>query len=275
MLKKLACIGLGVMIVITLSGCGKENKINEYDKEDNINIANVEIDESKKEYSEENDNEIITLCYGVPFNHNESSTYIEENEAKAGEDLTKYEIQYMNYDVNATSPYLSTGKVEKFHGEYSNKECFLVKDVGTIAVSANVKPIEVKLEQVDEIPEKVFSLNSDLQNYDTFKLYSAQLKSKGDKNYILEANYRDADGFGARGKLIVLDSQYNHLATLQNTVWSNCTIENQQIVNLDFDEDLEIVVFNQGINSGGGALIGIFNFVEDKLLGDTMDDRGA
>ena len=35
MLKKLACIGLGVMIVITLSGCKKENKLNEYDKEDN------------------------------------------------------------------------------------------------------------------------------------------------------------------------------------------------------------------------------------------------
>jgi len=33
MLKKLTCIGLGVMIVVSLSGCGKENKINEYDKE--------------------------------------------------------------------------------------------------------------------------------------------------------------------------------------------------------------------------------------------------
>ena len=47
-------------------------------------------------------------------------------------------IQYMNYDGNATSPYLSTGKVEKYHGEYSDKECFLVKNVGRIAVSSNV-----------------------------------------------------------------------------------------------------------------------------------------
>jgi len=45
MLKRLACIGLGMMIAITLGGCGKENKLNEYDKETNVNIASTEIEE--------------------------------------------------------------------------------------------------------------------------------------------------------------------------------------------------------------------------------------
>jgi len=44
MLKKLTCIGLGVMLVVSLSGCGKENKINEYDKENKTQIlVNKEI----------------------------------------------------------------------------------------------------------------------------------------------------------------------------------------------------------------------------------------
>ena len=274
MLKKLACIGLGVMIVITLSGCNNENKISGYDKESNIKIEkNNETDNTERE----GNNEIITLCYGAPFNSGETYAYAftEENEIKEGEDLTKYEIQYMNYDGNATSPYLSTGKVEKYHGEYSDKECFLVKNVGRIAVSSNVKPIEVKLDQIDEIPEKVFSLNPNLENYNAFKLYSTQLKSSGDKNYILEANYTDEDGGHiSLGEILVLDSKYNHLATLLNTTWCNSSIDYMQILNLDFDEDLEIIVFSQGIDLVGSGM-GIFNFVDDKLLGDTMSDRGA
>ena len=47
-----------------------------------------------------------------------------------------------------------------------------------------------------------------------------------------------------------------------------------QILNLDFDDDLEIIVFSQGIDLGGAGL-GIFNFVDNKLVGDTMSDRGA
>lgn len=53
MLKKLACIGLSLMIVITLNGCKKEDKINEYDKESNVNIVNAETDNSKKEALDE------------------------------------------------------------------------------------------------------------------------------------------------------------------------------------------------------------------------------
>jgi len=56
MLKKLTCIGLGAIIAITLSGCNKENKINEYDKESNVNIINtemsLELDSSSKEENE-------------------------------------------------------------------------------------------------------------------------------------------------------------------------------------------------------------------------------
>jgi len=58
MQKKLARIGLGVMIIIALSGCGKENKINEYDKENEINVLNnievVEIERYKNESNIEN-----------------------------------------------------------------------------------------------------------------------------------------------------------------------------------------------------------------------------
>lgn len=274
MLKKLACIGLGVMIVIILGGCNNVNKISGYDKESNIKIEkNTETDNAEKE----GNNEIITLCCGVPFNTSELSAYVssEANEIKVGEDLTKYEIQYVNYDGNTTSPYLSTGKVEKYYSEYIDKECFLVRNVGGIAVSTNIKPIEAKLEQIKEIPEKIFSLNPDLENYNTFKLYSTKLKSNGDKNYILEANYTEEDDYISRGKIFVLDSQYNHLATLLNTTYSNSSIDHHmQIANIDFDEDLEMIVFDQGIDSGGVSM-GIFNFVGDKLFGDTMDDLGA
>jgi len=274
MLKKLACIGLGVMIVIILGGCNNENKISGYDKESNIKIEkNTETDNTERE----GNNEIITLYCGVPFNTSELSAHVsfEANEIKAGEDLTKYEIQYVNYDGNTISPYLSTGKVEKYYSEYIDKECFLVRNVGGIAVSANVKPIEAKLEKIDEIPEKIFSLNPNLENYNTFKLYSTKLKSNGDKNYILEANYTEEDDYISRGKIFVLDSQYNHLATLLNTTYSNSSIDHHmQIANIDFDEDLEMIVFDQGIDSGGVSM-GIFNFVGDKLFGDTMDDLGA
>lgn len=273
MLKKLACIGLSLMITITLSGCGKENKIKEYNKESNANIVNTETDNIEKVSSEEDNKEIIILCSGWPVL--DSVYYNIDNEVKAGEDLTKYEIEYVNYNSNIDSPYLSTGKVEKFYDEYCDKECFSVENVGRVAVSSNVKPIEVKLEQIAEIPEKVFSLNSDLENYNIFKLYSIQLKSNGDKNYILEANYRKESESRSQGKIVVLDSKYKPLATLVNTTWSNCYLCEQQIANLDFDDDLEIIAFNQGIDFGGGIRIGVFDFLGDNLIGDTMSDLGA
>ncbi len=57
MLKKLTCIGLGVMIVVSLSGCGKENKINEYDKGSNVNIINNEM--SLEPDSIKGENEVV------------------------------------------------------------------------------------------------------------------------------------------------------------------------------------------------------------------------
>jgi len=63
MLKKLACIGLSLMIVVSLSGCGKENKINEYDKEIEMVTNNNEksfdeilitLYENKKEINDSN-----------------------------------------------------------------------------------------------------------------------------------------------------------------------------------------------------------------------------
>ena len=38
MLKKMACIGVVLILIVSLTGCNKENKINEYDKENNIQV---------------------------------------------------------------------------------------------------------------------------------------------------------------------------------------------------------------------------------------------
>jgi len=54
MLKKLACIGLSLMIVLTLSGCGKGNKINEYDKENKMQVSSDEELIRDADYSEGN-----------------------------------------------------------------------------------------------------------------------------------------------------------------------------------------------------------------------------
>lgn len=65
MLKKLVCIGFCVMIVITLSACKKENKINEYDKE--IKIAT---DNSEKSFDE-----ILMTVYENKKEINDSSFF--------------------------------------------------------------------------------------------------------------------------------------------------------------------------------------------------------
>ena len=243
MFKKLASIGFAMMIIMALSGCGKENS-----------------------------DEIVTLYCGVPFDHSKSFTYCtQENEIKAKENLSKYKIQYVNYDGNAIPSYLSAGKVEKFRSKNTDKKCFLVKNVGCIAVSSNVKPIEVKLAQIEEIPQEVFTLNSELEKYNIFSFYSTNLKGNGDKIYVLEANYAEADML--LGKIIVLDSKYNYLATLLNTSGGNSSLDyHTQIVNLDFDDDLEIVVYGQE-NGNDGVGLGIFNFEGNKLLGDTIEHK--
>ena len=43
MLKKLACIGLSAMIVLTLSGCNEDNEIKEYSKDSDIEIFNENV----------------------------------------------------------------------------------------------------------------------------------------------------------------------------------------------------------------------------------------
>jgi len=71
MLKKLACIGLSLMIVITLSGCGKENKINEYNKDKDSDVFNAI--ESKQEELKENLKEIEEPAVNIEKNKGETS----------------------------------------------------------------------------------------------------------------------------------------------------------------------------------------------------------
>jgi len=69
MLKKLVCIGLGVMIVITLSGCGEKAELKEYNKENNFEVVdnniieNKEIDTADSNSKKEN---ILDGRYSVP-----------------------------------------------------------------------------------------------------------------------------------------------------------------------------------------------------------------
>jgi len=71
MLKKLACIGLSLMIVITLSGCGKENTINEYTKDKDSDVFN-DI-ESKQEELKEHLKDIEEPAVNIEENKDETS----------------------------------------------------------------------------------------------------------------------------------------------------------------------------------------------------------
>jgi len=274
-MKKITILYL--VCALLLVGCNTNNEpatLNNNTGENNIITS-----DSIKE--QENNNEIITLCDGVPFNNTPSITYISDMtfpEIPENVELKKYEIQYMNYNGNTKLPYASTGKIKKDINP-DGKECFLVENVGSIAVSSNVKSIPVNLNHIENIPEEIFSLNPILKdNYNTFKLYSIQLQSNGTINYILEACLTTKDEeideeYSSSGELIVLGNEYHHLATLLTSNYGGNLISNIQIANIDFDENLEIIVF--GNYTSGGHDVSVFDFINDKTLkGSTLAEEG-
>ena len=89
MLKKLACIGFSVMIMITLSGCKKENNINEYDKESNVNIVNFETNNSQKEFREEGND------FAESTEENKNDRTLVKNDFL--EKLVKISHEFVNY----------------------------------------------------------------------------------------------------------------------------------------------------------------------------------
>jgi len=79
MLKKLVCIGLSLMITITLSGCVKENKIEEYDKEEdivngNISTSNSDLANNKEESTSNIDIKLESIPLGAYIKYQSSNT---------------------------------------------------------------------------------------------------------------------------------------------------------------------------------------------------------
>ena len=69
MLKKMACIGVVLILIVSLTGCNKENKINEYDKENNIQVLESKELISDADYSEGN----IVVPY-IDINNSDDAT---------------------------------------------------------------------------------------------------------------------------------------------------------------------------------------------------------
>jgi len=125
MLKKLACIGFCSMIAFTLSGCGKENTINEYDKEiSNIEIDNNDIAKETMEHSELND--FITsiandeVVYINSIQNHDDENYIVYATICEPYIMSKVENEMNNIEIDNREYYLFNVQPGEY---YENKVC--------------------------------------------------------------------------------------------------------------------------------------------------------
>jgi len=106
MLKKIMCVVLSTMVIITLSGCSKENKINEHDKENNVNIINTETQENNVNIMSAETEEIKNQ--GIKFIQFDTTFYPIEDLALESRDSYKIKnYKDFEYDLDGD------GKVDK------------------------------------------------------------------------------------------------------------------------------------------------------------------